>query len=159
MNAMKWIWTLLVLATVGALGADVVTLAWDASPSGGIASYRVHSGTNAASLSWVTNCGPVTTVSVAVPFRGRWFFAVKAVDTNGVASPLSNVVEWEATPEPPQMNSEPWVRLTPVIERSTNMVSWQSVAGVPTWFPATNKQEFFTTRRLLIERVERVEGQ
>lgn len=72
---------------------------------------------------------------------------------------MSNLVEWEALPEPPQMKGESWVRLVPVIERSTNGANWQSVAGVPTWFPATNAQEFFTTRRLLIERVERVAGQ
>ena len=44
--------------------------------------------------------------------------------------------------------------LAGLLQSTAGMVS---VAGVPTWFPATNKQEFFTTRRLLIERVNRVE--
>ena len=49
--------------------------------------------------------------------------------------------------------------MSPVIERGANQVSWTNVVGVPTWLPATNKQEFFTTRQLIIERVERVAGQ
>lgn len=159
MNTMKWIWTWLVLVGACVLGADVVTLAWDRSPSGGVAHYRVRYGTNESFLDWVTNCGPATTAAVVVPFYGRWYFRVAAVSTNGMESPMSNLVEWEALPEPPQMKGESWVRLVPVIERSTNGANWQSVAGVPTWFPATNAQEFFTTRRLLIERVERVAGQ
>ena len=156
---MKLLWTSLVLVAVCVFGADSVRVTWDASTSAGVAAYRIHYGTNAAALSYVTNVGLVRTQTVAVPFRGRWFFAVKAVDTNGVASVLSNVIEWESTPEPPVMNGEPWVRLTPVIERSTNLTNWASMPGVPTWLPATNAQEFFTTRQLIIERVERVGGQ
>jgi len=157
---MKLLWTSFVLLVcVRASGADQVTVAWDASPSGGVVAYRLQYGTNAAALSYVTNVGLVRTQMVAVPFRGRWFFAVKALDTNGVASEFSNLIEWESTPEPPQMNGVPWVRLTPVIERSTNLTNWASMACVPTWLPATNKQEFFMTRQLTIERVERVAGQ
>ena len=153
---MKWILIILLSVCVRASGADQVTVAWDASTSAGVVSYRLQFGTNVMALSYVTNVGLVRTQTVVVPFRGRWFFAVKAVDTNGVASVLSNVIEWESTPEPPQMNGEPWVRLAPVIERSRDRTNWTSVVGVPTWWPATNAQEFFTTRQLIIERVERV---
>jgi hypothetical protein len=156
---MKWFVAMLWLGCLGARGADVVTLAWDASASDGVAAYRMHYGTNAAALALVTNAGLARTQTVAVPFRGRWFFAATAVDTNGVESAFSNVVEWEARPEPPVIQGEAWVRLTPVIERSGDLTNWASVAGAPTWFPATNAQEFFTTRRLEIERVERVSGQ
>ena len=65
-------------------------------------------------------------------------------------------MEWEARPSPPLVQGETWVRLTPVIERSTNRVDWLSVTGTPTFFAATNAMEFFATRRLLIERVQRV---
>ena len=156
---MKWIVILLMLVLGCVLGADVVTLTWSSSPSGGIRNYWVHYGTNAAALWYSTNAGLVRTQAVLVPFRGRWFFAASAVDTNGVSSEFSNVVEWESKPEPPQMNGEPWVRLAPVIERSTNRVDWTEMVGEATWLPATNDQEFFTTRQLIIERVERVEGQ
>ena len=156
---MKTILFMLLLAAARVLGADTVTLAWNASTSGGIRNYLLHYGTNAPAFSYWTNTSLVRTQAVTLPHRGRWFFAVTAVDTNGFASIFSNVVEWESKPEPPQMNGEPWVRLSPVIERSTNQVTWTNLVGVPTWFPATNKQEFFLTRQLIIERVERVEGQ
>ena len=156
---MKWILPILLLVCVRVSGADQVTLAWDASPSGGVAAYRLQYGTNAAALSYLTNVGLVRTQTVAVPFRGRWFFAVKAVDTNGLVSVFSNVVQWESPPVPPVMNGEQWVRLVPVIEWSKDQTNWTSSAGVPTWMPATNKQELFMTRQLIIERVERVAGQ
>ena len=54
---MKWILTILVLVCARASGADVVTLAWDASTSGDAAGYRVYYGTNATALSYVTNVG------------------------------------------------------------------------------------------------------
>ena len=85
-----------------------------------------------------------------------WFFAATAVSTNAIESAFSNEVEWEAKPTAPVVHGETWVRLTPVIERSTNLVSWSSVAGEPTWFRATNAMEFFATRQLLIERVQQV---
>jgi len=47
-------------------------------------------------------------------------------------------------------------RTTPVIERSTNLANWSSFSGEATWIAATNAMEFFATRQLLIERVERV---
>ena len=142
------------LLAVCALGADSVKVAWDASPSASVAGYRIHFGTNATALPYVTNVGLVRTQAVVVPFSGRWFFAASAVDTNGVESALSNILQWETPPVPPVMNGEPWVRLAPVIERSSDRTNWTSVVGVPTWWPATNAQEFFTTRQLIIERVE-----
>jgi len=56
----------------------------------------------------------------------------------------------------PVVEGEAWVRLTPVIERSTNQVDWVSTTGAPTFFAATNDVEFFATRRLVIEKVQRV---
>ena len=129
------------------------------SDLGDAAGYRVYYGTNATALSYVTNVSLVRTQSVVVPFRGRWFFAVKAVATNGLVSVFSNVVEWESPPVPPVMSGEQWVRLVPVIERSKDQTNWTSSPGVPTWIAATNRQELFMTRQLTIERVERVAGQ
>ena len=71
-------------------------------------------------------------------------------------SDFSNEVVFELKPAPPVMHGKTWVRLTPVIQRSTNLVSWDSLLGEPTLFAATNAVEFFTTRRLLIERVQLV---
>jgi hypothetical protein len=153
---MKRLLTILVLLSATVLHAQKVRLAWDASPSPDVVGYRIHFGTNAGNYSFVTNVGLVRTQTVALPHTGRWFFAATAVDANGMESPFSNQVQWEAKPVAPVVQSETWVRLTPVIERSTNLVNWRSVEGEATWIPATNAMEFFATRRLLIERVQKV---
>lgn len=152
---MKRLLTILILLSATLVHAQKVRLAWDASPSPHVVSYRIHFGTNAGNYSFVTNVGLVRTQTVVVPHTGRWFFAATAVDANGMESDFSNQVQWEAKPIAPVVQSETWVRLTPVIERSTNLVSWQNFEGEATWIAATNTMEFFATRRLLIERVQK----
>ena len=153
---MKPLLTTLILAWAALVHAQHVTLAWDASPSPEVTNYRIYFGTNSRSYSFVTNAGLVLTQKVVLPHTGRWFFAATAMDSNGLESAFSNEVQWEAKPAPPVLRGETWVRLTPVIERSTNLVNWWSCAGDATWIAATNQMEFFATRRLLIERVQRV---
>jgi hypothetical protein len=153
---MKTLLTILILLSATVLHAQTVRLAWDASPSPDVVGYRLHFGTNAGSYGYVANVGLVRTQAVVLPHTGRWFFAATAVDANGMESRFSNQVEWEAKPTAPVVHSETWVRLTPVIERSTNLVNWKTFEGEPTWIHATNEMEFFATRRLLIERVQRV---
>ena len=156
---MKRLLTILILLSAPLVHAQKVRLAWDASPSPGITHYRIHYGTNGANYTLVTNVGLVLTQTVVLPHTGRWFFAATAVDANGVESLFSNQVQWEAKPIAPVVQSETWVRLTPVIERSTNLVTWRSIEGEATWIAATNQMEFFATRRLLIERVQKVSEQ
>ena len=136
--------------------AESVLLTWDASPSPGVGGYRIYYGTSSQVYGFATNAGPVLTQLLVLPHPGRWFFAATAVDTNGMESAFSNEAQWESKPMPPVMQGESWVRLTPVIAHSTNLVDWVALAGAPTWLPATNVQEFFTNRQLLIERVQRV---
>jgi len=150
---MKWFWTTMFLVWAAAASAQQVTLAWDASASTNVAGYRLYYGTNTRSYQFVTNTGLALTQSVALPRRGRWFFAATAYDTNGLESDFSNEVSWESKPVPPVMVGETWVRLAPVFGRSTNLLTWGSVTGAPTWFPATNRAEFFRVNRLLMERV------
>ena len=143
------------LAVAGLTRGQTVTLAWDASPSAAVAGYRVYWGTNSRAYFCVTNAGPLLTQAVVLPHGGRWFFAATAYDTNGLESDFSSEVQWESKPLPPAVHGEALVRLTPVIERSTNLVDWVSTAGEATFFSATNAAEFFRTRRLVIERVQR----
>lgn len=153
---MKMTMAILILLSAVLGHAQKVRLAWEASSSPDVVGYRIHFGTNAGNYSFVTNVGLVRTQTVALPHTGRWFFAATALDANGMESPFSNQVQWEAKPVAPVMKGETFVRLTPVIERSTNLVSWQNFEGEATWIAATNAMEFFATRRLLIERVQRV---
>ena len=150
---MKWLLTALVLAWAAAASAQRLTLAWDASPCDCAAGYRLYYGTNTRSYQFVTNTGLALTQSVALPHDGRWFFAATVVSTNGLESDFSNEVSWESKPVPPVMAGEAWVRLAPVFGRSTNLASWGSVTGEATWFPATNRAEYFRVNRLLMERV------
>ena len=142
-----------VLAGAGLANGETVTLAWDASVSTNVAGYRIYYGTNSRAYFCVTNAGLVLTQAVVLPHRGRWFFAATAYDTNGLESDFSSEVSWESKPAPPVMAGKTWVRLTPVFGRSTNLVAWGSVTGEATWFPATNRAEFFRVNRLLMERV------
>ncbi len=150
---MKWLWTILMLASAAASGAERVTLAWDPSPSAAVAGYRVYWGTNTRAYQFVTNAGPVLTQAVVLPHRGRWFFAATAYDTNGLESDFSGEVSWESKPLPPAMAGKAFVRLAPVFGRSTNLANWGSVTGEATWFPATNRAEVFRMKGLLMERV------
>ncbi len=150
---MRWLLTILMLVCAAAAGAEQLTLAWDASASTNVAGYRLYYGTNTRSYQFVTNAGPALTQSVVLPHRGRWFFAATAFDTNGLESDYSSEVSWESKPLPPVMAGKAWVRLAPVIGRSTNLAGWGSVTGEATWFPATNRAEFFRMKGLLMERV------
>ena len=150
---MKGLWTTLMLAWAAAAGAQQLTLAWDASASSAVAGYRLYYGTNTRSYQFVTNSGLMLTQAVVLPHRGRWFFAATAYDTNGLESDFSSEVSWESKPAPPVMAGKAWVRLTPVFGRSTNLIAWGSVTGEATWFPATNRAEFFRVNRLQMERV------
>ena len=148
---MKRLFTMLLLVWAGAVGAQSVTLAWDASPSASIAGYRVYYGTNSRAYGFVTNAGLVLTQRVTLPHPGRWFFAATAYDGNGLESVFSDEVQWEAKPGAPEMHGEAFVRLAPVIERSTNQVDWSSFTGAPTFLAATNRAEFFRAQRLIVE--------
>jgi len=153
---MKRLVTILIALWAATVQAQSVTLAWDASPSPSVTGYLIYYGTNSRSYSFLTNAGLALTQTVVLPHLGRWFFAATAYDAQGLESDYSNEVEWEARPASPVLEGEPWVRLSPVIERSTNLVEWVSSTGAPTFFGATNDLELFVSRRLVIERVQRV---
>ena len=153
---MKRLVTILIALWAATVQAQSVTLAWDASPSPSVTGYLIYYGTNSRSYSFLTNAGLALTQTVLLPRPGRWFFAATAYDAQGLESEFSNEVEWEARPGSPELLGETFVRLSPVIERSTNQVVWVNTTGAPTFFAATNDMEFFATRRLLIEKVQRV---
>jgi hypothetical protein len=152
---MKRLLTILMLLAAVTLQAQSVTLAWNASGSPEVTGYRIYYGTNSRSYAFVTNTALVTTQTVVLPRLGRWFFAATAHDAQGLESEYSNEVEWEAKPGSPVLQGELFVRLSPVIERSTNLVDWVNTTGAPTFFAATNGAEFFATRGLIIEKVQR----
>ena len=156
---MKLIWTLVLLVAACVFGADVVTLAWNPNTETNLVGYRVYAGTNSRQYQICIPTGLVTTQRVDLPFSGRWYFAVTATNSAGRESAWSGEVLLEPKPAPPVLLGEPWVKLTPIVERSKDRTNWISLTSEPTWLLATNSQEFFITRGLTIERVQRVEGQ
>ena len=145
----------LMLAWAAPARGETVTVVWNASPSANVAGYRIYWGMSSRVYCCMTNAGLVLTQAVVLPQSGRWFFAATAYDTSGLESAWSNEVEWESKPVAPTLHGEAIVRLTPVIERSTNLVHWVSIPGAATYIEATNAAEFFRTRRLVIEQVQR----
>ncbi len=94
----------------------------------------------------VTNTVPVVTERTNVVFVTNvvsgavsGYAAREAVATNMVTQVVTNVVP---------------VFMTNLVQVPvTNLVAWGSVTGEATWFPATNRAEFFRVNRLLMERV------
>ena len=156
---MRVLITMIWMLWVSVLAQQSVTLAWDASPDAGcVGAYRIHFGEASRGYVFSTNAGPVLTQTVTVPYPADWFFAVTAVGTNQLESDFSNEVMWRALPGAPALQGDTFVRLTPVLERSTNLVQWRPFKAAPTYVPATNAMEFFRNQRLAIERVTLVEG-
>jgi hypothetical protein len=153
---MRWWYAMFAFVAVAGLAAEPLTLTWDASTDAAVTGYRLYYGTNNRAYGFVTNCGLSVTQSVVLPHAGRWFFAATACTKDGLESGFSEEVVWESLPAPPMVRSEPWVLLTPVLDCSTNLLSWRRVPGTATWWPATNRAEFFRVDELVIERVKRV---
>ena len=105
---MKHFWTLVLLAAVAALGADVVTLAWNPNTETNLVGYRVYAGTNSRQYQLCIPTGLVTTQRVDLPFSGRWYFAVTATNKAGRESAWSGEVLLEPKPAPPVLLGEPW---------------------------------------------------
>ena len=153
------VWVVVMLACADLVRGETVTVVWSASPSAGVAGYRIYWGASSRAYCCVTNAGLVLTQAVILPQAGRWFFAATAYDTSGLESAWSNEVEWESKLLAPTLHGEAVVRLTPMIERSTNLVHWVNTLGTATYIEATNAAEFFRTKRLVIEQVQRALNQ
>jgi hypothetical protein len=82
-----------------------VTLAWDPSPSGEIAGYRVYEGTASQDYTTVIDVGNVTTKTVTDLVSGTtYFFAFTAYDIfdqeSGFSTEISYTVPWSAKDVP-----------------------------------------------------------
>ena len=70
-----------------------VTLAWNPSPSSGIAGYRLHYGTSSGNHPNIVNVGNTTTATVSRLTVGQtYYFVATAYNTVGLESPPSNGV-------------------------------------------------------------------
>ncbi len=92
-----------------AQSSQSVTLAWDASPTPGVASYVLHYGNTSGNYLYSTNVGNQTTTRVAGLQSGlTYYFAVGARDGAGIESVPSNEVSYQV----PISNPPPVIALT-----------------------------------------------
>lgn len=100
---MRNIFTLTVLALcLRCAWSDSVTLAWDASPDAGVASYRVHYGVTSSIYTNATNAGTATQLTVKGLTKGvTYYFAATAIGTNLLESDFSNEISYLLSTNPP----------------------------------------------------------
>jgi hypothetical protein len=93
-----------------AQGQSRVTLAWDPSPGGAIAGYRLYDGVASRTYTNIIDAGNVTTQAVSGLTAGvTYFFAVTAYDTNGLQSDYSSELSYTV---PLPTNPPPFISLT-----------------------------------------------
>jgi len=74
--------------------AHTVTLAWNSSPSGSIAGYRLYYGTSTHVYTNLVDTGGTTTATVPLNSGVTYFFAVTAYDAIGLESEFSTEVSY-----------------------------------------------------------------
>jgi len=75
--------------------AGTASLAWDSSPSSGVAGYRVYIGTSSGSYTSTVEAGNAMTSTISGLTTGaRYYFAVKAYNASGMESPFSNEISF-----------------------------------------------------------------
>jgi len=88
-------------ATTSSPTSGAATLSWDAptadtngQPLTNLAGYRIYYGESATTLSETVNLSGTGLQTYVIDnlAQGTWYFAIKAVNTSGVESALSNVV-------------------------------------------------------------------
>lgn len=143
--------TALLLAGLSASAQTLssVTLGWDASS--GITGYRLYQGGTSQNYTNTLNLGNVTTATVPGLLPGAtYYFAVSAVDTNGVESALSSAISYmvpSGTVTPPSI-----VLSTPASGTSFTAPATVNLAAtvVPNGH-TVSKVQFFNGATLLAE--------
>jgi Fibronectin type III domain/FG-GAP-like repeat len=91
-----------------AQGSSSVTLAWNPSPSSGVAGYYLYYGTSSGSYPQFINIGNTTSGTVSNLAAGQtYFFVVTAYNTAGLQSVPSNQVSYTTAPATLSVASAP----------------------------------------------------
>lgn len=85
----------LISARAASAPVGTVGLAWDNSPSSGLAGYRVYMGTSRGNYTSAVEAGNATTSTLSGLVAGTtYYFAVKAYNASGVESAFSNEISF-----------------------------------------------------------------
>jgi hypothetical protein len=88
-----WTFVLFAVSVVSSIEASTLRLAWSASTSSDVAEYRVYTGTVPGQYSRTFDVGNVTSFVVPDLVAGTtYYFAVSAINTTELESPLSSSV-------------------------------------------------------------------
>jgi hypothetical protein len=83
-----------VIAYTNSVPWSSVTLAWDASLSGGVAGYNVYFGGNSHAYTNMVTAGNALSVQITGLRVGIYYFAATAYDSFGLESDFSSEVNW-----------------------------------------------------------------
>jgi len=90
-----------------------VTLGWYPVNRPNLTNYNIYVGVGSLQYTNRIACGNVTNYTFLLPTRGvSFYFAVTAQDNNGLESPFSNEVNYNAPAGPPPPTMKPVVVLT-----------------------------------------------
>jgi hypothetical protein len=104
-----WIVVVVIFACIHNCNAANVKLAWNANPETNIAGYELHVGTSPGSYAAPIPTGKVTAYTVADLSAGTtYYFAIKAINTDGLKSNLSAEISHTLPPETPELSREGW---------------------------------------------------
>lgn len=103
----------LVISVGGVAHAQSVTLAWDPNPEADLSGYVVAYGTASGQLTKTVSVGKATQTTIDGLTVGKtYFFAVRAYNTLGLASPLSVELSTTVVAPPPTSRSDLLLRNT-----------------------------------------------
>ncbi len=141
---------IIILSALQLHGADVA-LEWEPSPSVGVASYRIHYGTNSGSYPFFNSYSQASRSCLITNLPpGRWFFAATAVGSNSLESAMSNEVNVNMPPASPQITRITGPRDALLLQSAPSAAGpWKTVAVItssnqPVLLTAASRQFFRT---------------
>lgn len=127
-------------------------LEWDASPSSSVAGYRVYHGFQSRDYPFIQNVGTNLSCVLSNLLPGtKYYIALTAYTTNGLESDFSEEVVFQA-----EQATQPYVRLSATLRRSTDLAHWTQLEAPPTDVAIEPGLPvgYFKFRRLRLEMVE-----
>lgn len=118
--------------------SDKVNLAWNpVTETGGadltITGYRVYFGKNAAAFTHIKEVtAPTTTATIELPDSGKWFIVCTAINSAGIESVPSNMLEYTTVGEPGTRPGVPSLRIvSAVTTKASTVTTVENVIRVP----------------------------
>src|SRR5690349_16967665 len=98
------LWSCLLLLTPASMSALTVNLAWDANTEPNLTGYNLYYGTSSGVYSNKVGVGKVTSYSVTLPNGGPYFFALTAVNAEGLESDFSTEATYSGSNTAPTIS-------------------------------------------------------